>query len=262
MIQWLATGWLFILPFTVKCQISPTGSSGMGQMVTTVKGIESIFANSAGLAETSGWNFITLYRLPLGITELSTIGVGIGIPLEVPLGIGFVNFGNNSFRQQILALSGAYVTEKVRLGLKLLYWRILIPEIPVGQALSFEVGLQIALSDQWLASILVINPNQNRIFIEEPLPSSLNAGISYSLEKYFTISAETSNMVGSPLEFKMGMEYLIREKFPLRIGLNTFTRAVHTGLGIHHQRVKFNYALIIHPGIGLTHQTGVSVHWP
>jgi hypothetical protein len=60
----------------------------------------------------------------------------------------------------------------------------------------------------------------------------------------------------------MGLEYVIKNRFVARTGFNTTNLESFFGLGFLIDPVEMDYALNIHPGLGLTHQGAGSYSRP
>lgn len=237
-------------------------STAMGQIQSTQTGAAALFANPAGLADLGSWQLMSFYRYPFNLKELQTLALGVGIPGDLPIGITISQTGNTSYRNQHITVQAGKSWGPFSMGLGLSHWIVTIAGIGKDQNFSFDISTQMLLSPVLKTGAKLSNITQTTLFGRERLPANFQLGISYTPYDQFTIMLEIGSILGYPLEGKLGMEYVVLNKIPVRTGFNILQRSTHAGIGFHQSSVLIDYAVVIYQLLGFVHQAGLTLSWP
>jgi hypothetical protein len=259
--------WLyFLIPATAGLFAQTPGIDlpvyGSGPFQSTDQSHWSLFRNMAGLAK-SDHNRIALgYQIPYNLKELQSLALGIIIPKPAKLGVSFYQSGTDGLINQQLAISASMALSRLSLGIRAKYWSVTVSGNNSLHSISLDAGIQIHISDQVLVGVFMSNLSQSKLSTNETIPVTWHSGISYRPGPKLLFQIEAGHVLGYHWEFTSGIEYVIKEKFFTRTGYNVPTKGHYWGLGFHSDPIEIDYAVDLHPYLGITHQAGISFYWP
>lgn len=251
---------------SVKCQYySPQGSraAGMGRTSTTLSDIWSTFNNQAGMALLEHPEAGIYYETSFMLKELSTKSLCIAIPSKFGvIGASFTYYGYNLYNNQKtgLAYSKSFGS-KLRAGIQLDYLQTNFGNNYGKKSnITFEIGIQVELSEQLTAGIWTFNPILVKLddYADEQIPGLLRFGLLWKPSPSLLITIESEkNTYISPIIIRGGLEYIIKEKFYVRTGSTTFQEIFSLGAGAKLKHVKLDVSAIMHETLGFSPQMSV-----
>lgn len=234
---------------------------GEGPFLATDQSQWSLYRNTAGIADFDSWQLLTGYHLPYNLLELQSLYLGILIPGKPVMGISIFQAGGDLFRNQQLALNSAIRVKNLSLGLRSKFWRLTFLGLESLHAFSVDFGLQLKLSDRLIAGSFFSNATQTSIGDNQSLPVVWASGIRYQPSGKFLISFEAASHLGSVLELKLGLEYLVKDKLGVRSGFSSLNKQSYFGLTFQTLNFELEYAISLHLALGVVHQAGLSFSW-
>ena len=235
---------------------------GYGPFQATDQTAWAMFRNMAGLASAKDIELLLGYHIPFHQPELQSLAVGVQIPSTPSLGISYYQTGTEVFLNQQVGVSAAIALDSFDFGLRIRYWSVSISGRPPLNTFSIDGGLQIRINNQLTAGIVMGNLSQSKLQHEEMLPISWYSGVKYTPSPELAVIIEFGQILGSPWEFRTGIAYSIKERFMARTGFNLLTHRGYFGIGFKQKRLQVDYAIDVHPHLGITQQAGLTFIWP
>lgn len=235
---------------------------GYGPFQATDQTAWAIFRNMAGLASSKDMELLLGYHFPFHQSELQSLAIGVQIPSKPSLGISYYRTGTEAFLNQQVGMSAAIALDSFDLGLRIRYWSVSISGMAPLNTFSIDGGLQLRINNRLIAGIVMGNLSQSKLHHEEILPISWYTGVKYIASAELNVMIEFGQILGYPWEFRMGIAYSIKERFIARTGFNLSTRRGYFGIGFMQKRLQVDYAIDLHPHLGITQQAGLTFIWP
>ena len=238
----------------------------------------ALFYNPAGLGQLSDYQLFTSYYRPYGLDflEYNAGSATIPLPRFGVLGVGFQKFGVTYEGQDLqsektFSLShGITVMEDVHSSLSLGYTFHMysldlgtsLDEQSLGsdQTLGVDAGILAVLRNRTRMGAVMRNFNRPRMGTgyREDLPRYMTFGIAYQPYPGVITALDMDKKFGEETRLKGGMEAQIVPLVALRFGVQTKPDRLMGGLGLSYRGVQFDYALINHSVLPLTHQLSIS----
>ena len=235
---------------------------GYGPFQATDQTAWAMFRNMAGLAAAKDIGFVLGYHIPFHQSELQSLAIGVQIPSKPSLGISYYRTGTESFLNQQVGVSASISVDSFDFGLRIRHWSISISGGGPLNTFSIDGGLQLRINKELIAGIVVGNLSQSKLHHEEILPTYWYTGVKYTTSPELTVMIEFGQMLGGPWEFRTGIAYAIKKKFIARTGFSLSTRRGYFGVGFKQNRLQVDYAIDLHPHLGITQQAGLYFTWP
>jgi hypothetical protein len=216
----------------------------------------------AGLASAKDIALVLGYHIPFHQSELQSLAIGVQIPSKPSLGVSYYQTGTETFLNQQVGVSAAIALDSFDFGLRIRHWSVSISGRDPLNTFSIDGGLQLRINNQLIAGIIVGNLSQSQLHHEEILPISWYTGVKYTASPELTVMIEFGQILSSPWEFRTGIAYSIKERFIARTGFNLSTRRGYFGIGFKQKRLQVDYAIDLHPYLGITQQAGLTFIWP
>lgn len=233
---------------------------GSGPFLATEHTRWALFRNMAGLSESESWEILLAYNFPFQLAELQCFAIGLIIPWKPVVGISLFQSGQDNLINQQVGLNSSIKLHQLNIGLRIKYWRITIPG-KTHNSISASAGLQIQITENVLVGIFIGNLTQSDIGYNETLPILWCTGISFKPSTKITTILEAGHVLGYYWQLKFGVEYTPKEKLVFRTGLNAINRQGYLGLGFKSAFTDIDYAISLHPYLGISHQAGLSFSW-
>ncbi len=263
----------FLILLCNYCLISPlwaqngipstAGARGlaMGDASVTFRDINSAFSNQAGLAFLEGMSFTAFAEQRFLLAELGSYSAAFAYPFDNnTFGLTLNYFGYENYNEQKIGLAySRKLFEGVGLGAQVDYIGTRIPEYGTASSLTFELGVQADLLEDFIVGAHIFSPIRTRLTDNERdvIPTQINVGIAYSPSDKVLISIEVEKDIDYIAAFKGGIEYRLIEQLSLRIGAGTQPIQNGFGIGIHLGNLDIDFATAYHQYLGFT--PGVSV---
>jgi hypothetical protein len=239
-------------------------SLGLSGSTITVSDAYAGFNNIGALAGQQGISVCFSSSILYGIPEL--LKIGIGLNGELLKGIGSVNiyrFGNGDLSEQKISLGYSHQIRFVSLGIQISYIQFLISSYGSAGSLSLEIGGLIKFSKKFIIGGYLFHPLGSGRKSDNPdfLNTILKTGVSYRPSENLMANIEYKWNFGRELILFAGLEYMVRGKVALRTGFNINSLQSTMGIGFRPGKFRLDYAVLIHPVLGISNELSVNVNF-
>lgn len=245
----------------------PVGARSLGMGATYValaNTADAVFLNVGGLGQIAGTEISLFYQKPFGISELNLGSVSVTLPLlSRRVGLGFLTFGNGSYREQSVALCYSHhYQRKLYYGIGVRYHTLQIDGYGSTGTLGLDAGFVAILSEDIRLGFSAKNLNRPAIGeTDEHLPQTFTSGISVRAAKSLLLNFEIFKDVRFSPEARFGCEFKPFENLAARTGVANHPNRFSAGVGITIKRITVDYAFFTHDDLGLTHQSSLSIRF-
>lgn len=234
-----------------------------GASVAALNDSWSSWHNPSGLSQLRIQTVSLFYSpAPFGLKELAFGALAYVHPTEVGcLAISASRFGFDLYKETTVALSysNSY-HQAVAFGLSLRYHRLDIDRYGSAVAIGLDAGILIVPLENLRVGFIISNLNAPTIGVtNERIPQVYAMGFSYTPVEKLAILVKVEKDLRFPTSVKAGVEYRLLDFLALRTGLVTMPSKVTAGMGVLRSHFSLDYAVQIHPELGVTHQFSVSL---
>jgi hypothetical protein len=185
--------------------------------------------------------------------------VAAGLNGEVLKGMGTINlyrFGDDLLNEHKLGIGYSHKIRYVSIGLQLNYIQYRIEGYGSAGSVSVEFGGVVELLPEIHFGAYIFRPVISNADPDSGgfLPTLLKTGLSYRPVSNLMLNVEYQYYIFTGQYLSFGMEYVAREKIALRTGINLQTLRSTFGIGFCPNRLKIDYAIDLHPLLGLSHE--------
>jgi len=199
-----------------------------------------------------------------GIPDLITAGAGVNSRIfkKGTGSLNFYRFGDNLYNEHKVGLGYSHLIRFVSLGLQVNYIQYKIEGYGSANLVALELGGVVKILPVLHFGAYVFNPFQSDPYHEKNgfLPMLLKAGLSYRPITNLMLNIEYQYYLFVRRLLSLGMEYLIRDKFAVRTGITLVTQRSTFGIGFKPGKFQINYAVDVHPLLGISHELSVSLN--
>lgn len=225
----------------------------------------SLFSNPSGLAQLT-WREIGVYYSPspFGMNELSNVYGAYHEPTGIgSFGAGFMTYGFELYRQNILALSYANrFEESILIGITAKYHTLSISKYGNTSYLTIILGAMIYINPDLRFGFTIDNLLRNSIGEEDnQVPIIYSSGLSYDILNNLTMNLALRKEIDKDAALSFGIDYGIVEYLNIRFGFQNQPSTFSAGVGINYLKFELDYAAFNHLDLGLTHQVGLIIHF-
>jgi hypothetical protein len=261
MYRYFAIYLFMFFPLTIQAgwDGDPAGAAqtGTGGISVFTNGIWSIHNNPAGLAKLQNPMTGLYIENRFLLKELFFNAGALALPVQNGgLGIAVSQLSSGQYLNTFAGLAfGRRFGERFSAGVRLDCHHVSFgSEHEQGTAVSFDAGLQWALSDAVTFACNLFNPTRvkRNIVPDEPLPSILRAGFSYRPLPELTLMVEAGKTSEAAWVVNYGMEYVLDEKLFVRAGLGSDTSTFSFGCGYLFDAFTVDVAASWHQTLGFT----------
>ena len=244
--------------------VSGARSLGVSGTSLTISDAYAGFNNIGALAGQRGVSVCFSSSILYGIPEL--LKIGFGLNGELFKGIGSVNiyrFGKGNLSEQKISLGYSRQIRYVSLGIQLGYIHFHVSNYGSAGSLSLEFGGLLKVSKKVVVGGYFFHPFGSLRKTEHPgfLNTILKTGLSYRPSENLMANIEYKWNFGTELLLSAGLEYLVRGKVALRTGFNINTLQSSMGLGFRPGKFRLDYAVRMHPALGISNELSVNVNF-
>jgi len=125
--------------------------------------------------------------------------------------------------------------------------------------ITFDIGIMVKITDEFTFGAHTFNPIHVKLsdYNNESIPSTLNAGFSYTFSDKLLLTAEAFKNSEYPMEFRTGAEYKFSRVAYARIGLSTNPARYTFGFGLEMKRLTLDLSSSIHMQLGYSPQASL-----
>ncbi len=239
-------------------------AAGMqGAMVACTNDPWAAFHNPALLATVTEPSLCLAFSPALfGLKEITRISFSGVEPTTVgTFALSGSRFGFALYRELSAGLSyGTMLGESMAIGGSLFSEHLGIRNYGSAWTVVADLGAAFRINPWLTWGISVRNVSASTIGdASESLPEIMSTGFSSHPVREATISMDLVKDLRYPLEIRAGMEYVLLGLLSLRAGMATEPSCYSAGAGIRAGVVQLDYALGVHPVLGLSHQFSLSI---
>lgn len=180
---------------------------------------------------------------------------GIGSAVSVS------KYGNDLYSEIEISAGGSYnIIKDLYLGLSVKGYFLSIKNYGSANSWGLNLGLQYDYLENLSIGATVTNINNPKIgSIEEELPQTFSLGYKYDLMERATLYFELFRDVKHDQDYRGGFEYEPYDNIFLRLGIMDNTATYSFGVGSSFKFLKFDYGLIDHSVLGISHVISLGV---
>ena len=254
--------WLIIYlfqSFDLHAQFfTPIGArlNSMANASVAVPDAFSIFSNPANLALMDKTSVAVYADHRYSVFGLNTLAFASNHTVrKASISIGATRFGDELLNHNRVEAAAAYKIRLVSLGFGLSYQQLMVSESGVARAMTLQFGGTVEISPKIKYAAHVYNMLRAKVDANSSLyyPVIMRTGFSYLPIKSATISAEIEKDSRFEPNFKLGLEYQLKEWIYLRTGINTHPFNVFGGIGLKQKDWKLDYGVSFHNRLGMVH---------
>ncbi len=236
----------------------------MGGVGVLLEGPWAVLYNPAAIAGSETMSVSAGGRLPFTVMDMATFGLDGVMPLSGrwTAGASLRYFGGELYNEQMLALTFAgKLTEDMSFGVQPVLGNVAISDgvSEYGSAVAYGVnaGFRVTMYDRWMLAASVRNPFQARIGeSDDHMESRVDIGFGFRpLTGMVSALSFSRDFRGTRIHVGQSMPL---GPLTLRAGVQSEPVTVSAGFGAELGGVGFDYAVVTHPQLDLTHQAGVS----
>ena len=216
----------------------------------------------------------------LALADKATVGLGVrqefltkgmGYAMlggVVPTGFGaasasLVYFGSSEYNEQDMSLAYAMPIGKVAAfgaALHYLHSGTSDPYYDPVNKMTFSLSLGFSPSDDLQIGFKTFNPIAVASDVPEGqrVPTLFCLGVSYRLIDDLLSVAEVEKRLDQQVALRFGLEYVFRDSYFFRVGVNTFPVVYSFGFGLDLNGIGVDIAAQIHNVLGLTPQMSLN----
>jgi hypothetical protein len=180
---------------------------------------------------------------------------------KIPFSCCCMYLGNPVYNEMQFAAGSSYTFQKkVAVGMSLNLYALNISGYASSVNAGVNLGFSYLLTDQFVMGVLITNLNQPKFSrCGEKVPQSFSLGWCYSPQENFALCYELYRDVKYETEYRAGVMIRIPPALAVRFGLEDKMNTCNLGLGITVHGIQFDYAVILHQVLGISHVTSMKV---
>jgi hypothetical protein len=216
----------------------------------------ALIYNPANIQSASAFNVFTSYRNFYGVPEIYQADIIANTAVyNIPVAIAVSKYGNDLYAETEISAGGSYkIYDNLSLGISLQGYFLSIKNYGESQSWGINLGIQYNYLESLSIGAFVSNINQPTIgSIKEDLPQTFALGFQYRLMEKGTLYLELFRDVKHEQDYRAGFEYQLFEQLFLRMGIMDNTNTYSFGLGSSFGFMHFDYALLNHSILGVSH---------
>jgi hypothetical protein len=128
-----------------------------------------------------------------------------------------------------------------------------VPAYNSDNAVNFEIGALVHLTDKLNAGLHVYNPvGGNFSKTDEKLTSAYKIGLGYDASEKFFVSAELVKEENFPVNMNAGVQYQFAKQFFARAGIASANTVGYAGLGLAWSNLRLDISASYHQQLGIS----------
>ncbi len=253
---------------TVSCQDQSLGtaSAALGGSSVCLQGYWCSAQNQAGLGFIEQSSITLQHSMPFLLKELGISSLAGQFTFRRGgLGTVFSTMGIRGFRQNSLWFSyGLRLHPDISAGLGIHFWNTTLTEQHMyAPGISFALGLQIRINEQWKLGGRLIHPagwsTQTKFCGQELM--SFESGFSYTFFSASRILFDLRILPGQSIILCGGMEWILNKQLNLRIGICNRPFTYSWGISLNFTKWIAEFSFQYRVDTGLSPLTSLSHAW-
>lgn len=259
---------LYLFQGTVSCQapVPGTASASLGGSRVCLQGYWCTGQNQAGLGFIEQSSLTLQHSMPYLLKELGISSLAGQFTFERgALGALLSTMGLRGYRQNTLWLSyGLRLHPDISAGLGIHFWNASLTErLFHAPGISFALGLQIRINEQWKLGARLIHPAKWSAQSPPPIQEfmSIETGFSYSLFRSAQLYLELHVKPGNGIIVCSGMEWILKKQIHLRTGICNRPFTYSWGISLKFTRWIAEFSFRYRTDTGLSPLTSLTHAW-
>jgi hypothetical protein len=215
----------------------------------------SFTGNQAALAGTKNISVGIFGERRFMLEELSCYQMAFSLPTSSGnFGLQANYFGSSNYNETALGLAYARSLGKIDVGVQFNYFGAKAVAYGNANAINFEAGAILHVSDQLQTGVHVYNPTRVSLGknSEEKLPFIYSFGIGYDVSEKFFIGSEIEKEEDQPVNVNAGLQYSFAERLFARGGISSASSSFYLGTGFLLNGFRIDVTASVHPSLGVT----------
>jgi hypothetical protein len=231
-----------------------TGFTGLASSNSTYS-----FQNPASIADPSGTSIYSSCLNYYGVNGLNGYSAGIALPFQnVGLGAAVSGLGDELYREQRITFLLADRIEHVSVGIRGNYLLATNEGYAPEGIFLLEMGGIIDLHPDFSFGAFINNINQPKIRnSDQRLGTLIGIGVDLHRKEFPQLKAEVVKDMHHPITIKAGIRQVFLKRVSLSTGFNLNPDVFTVGFGFAGKKFSCDYALVVHPVLGLTNSLGL-----
>lgn len=228
---------------------------GLGAYSTQQADVFSFVNNQAALAQYKDATAGVYGERRFMLSETSVYTAAVAIPTRSGnFGVSAKYMGFKNFNETQFGLAyGRSLGKKVDIGVQFNYYGYRVPSFNSDNAINFEMGALIHLTDKLNAGLHVYNPvGGNFSKTNEKLTSTYKMGLGYDASEKFFVSAELVKEENFPVNMNAGFQYQFAKQFFARGGISSANTVGFAGLGLAWSNLRLDISASYHQQLGVS----------
>jgi len=220
----------------------------MANAGTALEDVYSLGNNQAGIASIEFPELAFAFQEHFYPTNTQSVAAMVVIPSK----IGAIGLYSNryamkhSFAETKSAITYARLLKsKLAVAVTMNYHRLAIPDYATTETMSFDLGFQYHLSEEWLWGVQ---------YSSFDVPVKLKLGTSYLFSKQVLLALDSEYSFEKSADFRLGLEYSIQSWLKLRGGTSVNPFMHYAGTGLSFRKFNMDAASSFHPQLGISPQ--------
>jgi hypothetical protein len=224
----------------------------------------SMLNNVAGIAKASSFSLGATYDAFPSLPAFSKMGMAVTVPGTLAYGAGLYRFGDATYNEQIVAAGMASHWSHTAVGAKVNYIRYAADGLGSKAVFSISLGGITTLTPWLTVGAHISNVNQPWLSkqFDERLPTTLNAGLLFTLTPEVIVTTEIEKRVNDVATGRAGLEFALHKKFVGRLGFQLHPQVLSGGLGFRMRYFLADYSTMYTQASGVRHQASVTFRRP
>ena len=223
----------------------------------------ALFENPAGLAQiTHDEAGVYFSPSPFGMSELKNAYAAFSHPMNFgAIAVGGMIYGFELYKETQMSLGGSYnYDDRFFIGVVFNYKNFTVKNYGSKNTMIFDIGVLVKLTEDLHFGFIYKNITRASLISEtDELPVELSSGLSYKIIDNCTASLAIEKDIRYKASPRLGIDYAIIQYLAIRMGFAKNPNLYSFGIGINYSLFNFNYAVVTHQQLGLTHQVGVII---
>ena len=230
--------------------------TGFGAYSINNADVFSFSANQASLAQLKSAGAGIFGERRFWLNELNNYAAAIALPTKSG-SFGF-KAGYNGFsgynESQVGLAYARKLGGKIDIGVQFNYNGVRIAGYGNANAVSFELGTVLHLTDKLHAGVHINNPVGGKFGKDqqEKLSSVYTVGFGYEASEKFFVSTEIIKEENQLVNINAGLQYKFHSRVLARVGMLTATSTAWMGIGLSWKSIRVDVTAAYHPQLGVS----------
>lgn len=222
----------------------------------------ALFYNPANIQSISTFDIWTSYRNFYGLPDIYQADIVLNTSIyNINSALGISKYGNQLYSEIQISAGGRYhIVEDLSVGISLQGYFLSIKNYGDAQNWGLNLGLQYNYLDNLSVGAHISNINNPKFStVSEEIPKTFSLGFKYGIIANGTLLFEFFRDVKHEQDYRGGFEYEPYNNIIIRFGIMDNTNAYSFGFGSRFKFLNFDYALINHTILGISHSITLGV---